>query len=80
MDSNIRMFGPKSADHPSVGRICPACHHKFKPGDYTTLITLGPGADAEEQVKAREGLPYTAVAAEVHWVCATGERVKHDQM
>ena len=73
--TDVRMFGPKTADHPSVGQECLACHHKFKPGDYTTLISLGPGADPEEQIKAREGRVYNAVALEVHWACATGKRV-----
>jgi len=31
-----RMFGPKTADHPGIGRECPACHVPFKEGDYTT--------------------------------------------
>ena len=69
----MRMFGPKSKDHPSVGTECPACHKPFKAGDCTTLITLGPGDDPEEQRKAREGRFYIAMTAEVHWACATGE-------
>lgn len=68
----IRKFGPKTEDHPSVGEDCPACKQKFKAGDFTTLIALGPGDDPEEQEKARTGRPYTAVAIEVHWTCATG--------
>lgn len=67
-----RCFGPKSADHPSIGRECPACHRAFQAGDYTTLIALGPGDDPDEQRKALEGRAYNAVAAEVHWSCATG--------
>ncbi len=68
-------FGPKPADHPSVGNPCPACHKPFEAGDYTTLIALGPGSDPDAQQRAREGRPYTAVAVEVHFTCATGERV-----
>jgi hypothetical protein len=69
----LRKFGPKKADHPSVGRECPACGKLFLPGDFTTLVALGPAADPEEQKKAREGVAYYAVAVECHWTCATGE-------
>lgn len=68
-----RRFGPKNVDHPSVGEKCPACSVEFVEGDWTTLVTLGPGADPEAQKRAREGRAYNAVAAEVHWTCATGE-------
>lgn len=73
MADGMRAFGPKAADHPSVGDVCPACNEPFKEGDYTTLVVLGPGHDPEEQQKAREGRAYNAVAAEVHWSCGTGE-------
>ena len=68
-----RKFGPKAANHPSVGNKCPACSQPFKVGDYSTLIPLGPGDDPEEQAKLRAGRFYAAVAVEVHWACATGE-------
>jgi hypothetical protein len=73
MTDDLPKFGPKSADHPPVGNPCPACHEVFAAGDYTTLITLGPGKDPEAQERAREGRVYTAVAVEVHYTCATGE-------
>lgn len=63
-------FGPKSADHPSTGRICPACHEPFKEGDYTALVALGPGADPEQRARRDAGRPYNAVASEVHWECS----------
>jgi hypothetical protein len=66
----LRVFGPKSADHPSVGQECPACHVAFVEGDYTTLIAIGPGNDPEAQERARQGRPYNAVALEVHATCA----------
>jgi len=69
----LMKFGPKSPDHPSVGKTCPACNKPLKVGDYTTLISLGPGDDEEEQKKARALRPYNAVATEVHWACATGK-------
>jgi hypothetical protein len=65
-----RKFGPKSEDHPSIGNKCPACHVPFKAGDFTALIALGPGDDAETQERALAGRPYNAVAVEIHWACA----------
>lgn len=65
----MRPFGPKAADHPSVGTKCPACKKPFTAGDFTTLVSLGPGDDPEEQAKAREGRAYNAVAVEVHAAC-----------
>ena len=70
---SLRCFGPKTADHPSVGQKCPACQKPFRPGDFTTLVPVGPGDDPEEQEKCREGRGYIAAAVEVHWSCATGE-------
>jgi hypothetical protein len=68
----VRAFGPKDPDHPTVGRQCPACGQPFAAGDYTTLVPLGPGDDKEQQEKARAGRFYNAVAVEVHLACATG--------
>lgn len=70
----LNKFGPKAKDHPTVGVNCPACQTPFKEGDYTTLIALGPGGDKEAQEKCRQGRPHNAVASEVHWACATGEK------
>ena len=72
MSYSLRKFGPKTGDHPTVGTPCAACDEPFKEGDYTTLIAMGPGADPEEQKKAREGHAYNAVALETHFACATG--------
>lgn len=66
----MRKFGPKTADHPSIGEKCPACQVPFVEGDYTTLVALGPGGDEEEQGKAKAGRAYNAVAVEVHWNCS----------
>lgn len=63
-------FGPKSADHPSIGAPCPACDEPFREGDYTTLIALGPGGNQEERARRDEGRPYNSVAVEVHWDCS----------
>lgn len=69
----MRTFGPKKADHPSVGEPCPACHKPFAAGDMTALVPLGPGDDPEEQRRAREGRAYNAIAVEVHAGCAGAE-------
>ena len=68
----MRRLGPKSADHPSVGELWPACKKPFVGGDYTTLVALGPGDDEESQQRAREGRAYNAAAVEVHFACAAG--------
>jgi hypothetical protein len=74
-DARLReRLGPKAADHPTVGAPCPACQRPLDAGDYTTCVALGPGDDAEQRAKAREGRWYTAVAVELHWACATGEQ------
>lgn len=79
-----RKFGPKQPNHPSIGEVCPACKVRFKEGDYTTLVVIGPGDDEEAQRKAKEGHAYNAVAIEAHWACVTGEyddqppEVSHD--
>jgi len=66
----MRKFGPKTADHPSIGELCPACKKPFKAGDYTTLVALGPGDSEESRKRAKEGRPYNAVAIEVHYDCS----------
>ncbi len=65
-----RKFGPKPEGHPSIGNDCVACNKPLKEGDFTTLISLGPGDDPDEQAKAKQGRPYNAVAVEIHWDCA----------
>ena len=69
LSMETRKYGPKRADHPSVGKECQVCKTAFAAGDFTTLIALGPG-DAEEVEKAKLGRPYNAVAVEVHFHCA----------
>lgn len=71
--NELRKFGPKAANSPSVGSPCEACHKPFKEGDYTALVPLGPGDGPEERRKAAEGKPYNAIAIEVHYACATGK-------
>jgi hypothetical protein len=69
----MRRFGPKAADHPGIGKPCPACHVPFVVGDYTTIVALGPGADPEAQERRDQGRAYNAVAVEVHWACSSQE-------
>lgn len=71
-----RQFNPLGDDHPAIGMTCPACGVPFTANDVTTLVALGPGDDPEEQAKARAGRAYNAVAALVHWRCATGAEPK----
>jgi hypothetical protein len=70
---DLTRFGPKSESGSGIGRPCPACDEIFKAGDFTTLVMLGPGGDAKAREKAAAGLPYNAIALEVHWSCATGK-------
>ena len=72
--SELRKFGPIPEDNAMVGEECPSCKKMFLPGNYVTLISLGPGDDAEQMEKCRAGQPYNAVALMVHWSCATGEQ------
>lgn len=58
--STLDRFGPKRADHPSVGEACPACGKPFKEGDYTTLIAKHP---------PRPGEGLTVEAVEIHYAC-----------
>lgn len=71
----MRKYGPKTKEHPSIGEMCPICKKPFIEGDYTTLITLGPGDDPEEQRKHKEGESYNAIAIEAHYLCAGGYEI-----
>lgn len=67
---SLRKFGPKSADHPSVGKPCSLCRIPFAEGDFTTLIELGPDPDDAEAVRAYLlGNDYNAMAVEIHFDC-----------
>lgn len=72
-------FGPKRADHPGVGQPCPACKAPFAAGDYTTLVTLGPGDDDEARGRAVAGRAYNAVALEVHFACVVGREPTEEE-
>lgn len=69
-------IGPLAASDPLLygdTDKCPACRQRFKEGEFVTLVALGPGVDPEEREKARAGRIYNAVAAVLHYGCATGE-------
>ncbi len=68
-----RAFGPKQADHPSVGNPCPACHVPFAAGAWTTLVMLGPGDSEDARERCLAGRAYNAVAVEAHYACVHGE-------
>lgn len=76
-EANHEKMGPLSATHPLVlpetNARCPGCPEDFKAGDYVTLVTVGPGDNAEQQEKAREGQAFNAVCVPAHWTCVTGE-------
>jgi hypothetical protein len=70
----MRKYGPLTAKDAIKKDVpCPACGKHFRQGDYITLVTIGPGDDEEEQEKCRQGRPYNAVCALVHWGCAGGK-------
>ena len=70
MHNQARKFGPKTNESESINEPCVACHKPLKVGDFTCLISLGPGDDEEERKLARAGRPYVSVAAEIHWECS----------
>ena len=75
MASEPGRFGPLSADHPSVGEICPGCKKPLEAGDVPALVTIGPGDDQEARERARAGRVYNAVAIVAHAACVHGSDV-----
>jgi hypothetical protein len=71
-------FGPKTKEHIDLlnkfpqRAYCQCCEERFKEGDYTTLVPLGPGPDKEAQKLSRQGRPFNALCIEIHYQCATG--------
>lgn len=53
--------------------VCHACWRPIAAGEAYAVVRLGPGADPVERQRAREGRPYNAAEARIHWACATGE-------
>jgi hypothetical protein len=52
---------------------CPACLQVILPGQFFTLIPVGPGGDPKKRSLARQGLPYSPTFLGVHWACVTGD-------
>lgn len=71
--AGLPKIGPKPLRHPTIGGLCPLCNITFKMEDFTTLLPLGPGGDAMERFKCKQGEPYMGFAMEVHYACATGD-------
>ncbi len=65
----LRAFPPLKAEHPLVGKTCPACHKVFEVGDRVTLVPTFP-ADNEEFHRAREGRGFSSEAEPIHPSCA----------
>lgn len=63
-----RAFGPRAEDDKS-GRECPGCLKPFLKGQYTTLVTIGPGDNEEARERKEANRPYNAVAIEAHYDC-----------
>ena len=73
MSEQLRKIGPMSAeDLPS--RPCYACRKPFVAGDFSTLLALGPGNSKEARRRSKEGRPYNAICAVLHWECSEGPR------
>ena len=70
---DLQRLGPLDAANAHCATWCPACRRRFQPGDFYTLIVLGPGGDFEQRELAVSELPFKAVAVAIHWSCATGE-------
>lgn len=69
----IQRFGPaKALEEGKLPRRCTACGENIIEGEYSGLIPLGPGGDAEEREKANGTKNYNAICVEIHWACATG--------
>ena len=69
MKTKLTIWGPKKADHPSVGEPCPVCAVPFVAGDLTSPVNNAP-ADAKQRAKMIMGLAYTASCQEAHAHCA----------
>ena len=64
----MRTFGPKTADHPSVGKPCPLCKVPFKEGDMTCLVPMEP-TDPDAIAAKKAGRSFITEGVEVHAKC-----------
>lgn len=75
----ITLYGPKTADHPSIGEHCPICEKPFEEGDYTTLMPITP-SDKQEEKEMREGRSFIAVSKEIHSFCPNTKNPQSSKM
>lgn len=61
-----------------VGRPCHICQKPLRVGEVPSLVSVAP-ADEEQAERAREGRPYNAQAALVHWDCVKGRETLSDR-
>ena len=63
--TDVRRFGPKEEQHPSLGTKCGKCGVAFAVGDYTALLTIN----------TKDLTPNVAIveAEEQHWACAVSK-------
>ena len=66
-------FGPLPPNHPGLGATCLLCQERFRVGNYTVSLPLGPGCDEDAQAECRAGRPYHGIGVVVHWGCGTGK-------
>lgn len=64
-------MGPYPEGSPSI--VCPACHAPILPGQFYTLMPIGPGGDPAKRAQARAAVPFQYVVIGVHWACVTGD-------
>ncbi len=68
-EEDMRMFGPKSKGHPSIGKPCPVCGEEFVVGDFTALAAIGV-LGRRDQERRDAGKVFNAFCVEVHWECS----------
>jgi len=70
MCKKTRKVGPLKMGQLLIHMTCPACHGRFRIGDFYTLIPLGPGKYEEKRELAKEGKHYTPQCTRIHWDCS----------
>lgn len=73
VDLYLECFGPKTINDSSIGKLCVVCDEEIKVGDYTTLLSLGPGKDKIMRERAASQQSFKPVVKEAHWACTLGQ-------
>ena len=55
------------------GVACPSCNTSLQPGDFVTLVPVGPGPDPDRRRAARMSAPFDVASLIVCWPCVSGE-------